>query len=154
MSKIILILICSLLSFTTMSQIVDKGEAKIAINQNGDTMLIMNLSDARTILADLMDKQILDSVLTAYEEKDSLNTEIIGFYKSQIEQLQKKIKIQELQIVTLTTLTHNKNSEITILDRTIKEQKKEIKRQKRFKTIGIMSALIIPTTVVLLLLKR
>ena len=154
MNKILIFLIFLFISVGGRAQIIEKGETKTAVNAQGDTLLVMNLSDARTILADLLDKQIVDSVLTEYEKRDSVKDEIIAVYKTQVEQLQNKIKIQELQIQTLTTLNHNKNTEITMLDRTIIEQKKEIKRQKRFKVVAIMTAIATPIAAAILILAK
>ena len=60
------------------SQTISRGEIQEIVNSNGDTLVIMHLEDARIILNDLLEYEVTDSLLTAYKEKDSLNTNAIS----------------------------------------------------------------------------
>ena len=66
-----------------LSQTISKGEIKTIV-ENGDTLVIMNLEDAKIILNDLLEYEIADSLLTVYKEKDSLNTNTITLQKEVI----------------------------------------------------------------------
>ena len=57
----------------TLSQTISKGEVRTIVD-NGDTLVIMNLEDAKLILNDLLEYEIADSILTVYKEKDTLNS--------------------------------------------------------------------------------
>ena len=110
------------------SQIISKGEVKETINSNGDTLVIMHLEDARVILSDLLEYEIVDSLLTVYKEKDSLNTNTITLQKDVITKLSQKSQNQEYQISNFESILANKNQELQYKDDTIKEQKKEIRK--------------------------
>lgn len=117
----------------THSQTISKGEVKTLVNEKGDTLVMMNLEDARIILSDLMEYEIVDSLLITYKEKDSLNTTTITLQKDIIVKLTKKSNNQEIQIDNFETILANKNKELLLKEDTLKQQKKEIRKQKIFK---------------------
>ena len=47
-----------------------KGQVKTFVNETGDTLIAMRLDDARTILTDVLNYQIADSLVKEYEAKD------------------------------------------------------------------------------------
>ena len=126
------------------SQTISRGEIKETINSNGDTLVIMHLDDARVILNDLLEYEIADSLLTAYKEKDSLNSNTISLQKDIIFKLVEKSDNQQVQINNFQTILDHKNEEIELKEDIIKQQKKEIRKQKFFKLIGFTGSIILP----------
>jgi len=80
-----------------LSQTISKGEVRTIV-ENGDTLVIMNLEDAKVILNDLLEYEIADSLLIVYKEKDSLNTNTITLQKEVIFKLMEKSDNQQSQI--------------------------------------------------------
>ena len=113
---------------------------------------MMNLEDARIILSDLMEYEIVDSLLTTYKEKDSLNTTTITLQKDIIVKLTKKSTNQEIQIGNFESILANKDMEIKLKDETVKQQKKEIRKQKFLKILGFTGSIILPILTLLALL--
>jgi hypothetical protein len=126
------------------SQTISKGEIKEIVNSNGDTLVIMNLEDAREILSDLLDYEIVDSLLLSYKKNDSIQEDLIILQKITIKKLQKKNYNQHLIITNLDSLVSNKNREIEINTEVIKIQKKEIKKQKFLKVVGFIGSILLP----------
>lgn len=149
MKKILITLILIIASFYAESQIIPRGQTKIAVTKKGDTMLVMNISDARLILADLLDKKIVDSIVKAYQDKDSISSYAIALYKNQITDLQELSNNKDQQFEALQAILANKDSEIKTLNTTITKQKREIKKQSRLKMIGFSAAVILPIAVLL-----
>tara|TARA_R100001443_G_scaffold59845_2_gene70148 strand:+ start:2529 stop:2867 length:339 start_codon:yes stop_codon:yes gene_type:complete len=104
----------------------------------------MHLEDARVILNDLLEYEIADSLLTVYKEKDSLNEETISIQKDIIFKLVEKNDNQQYQIENFKEVLDNKNEELGFKEDTIKEQKKEIRKQKLLKLAGFTSTIILP----------
>tara|TARA_R110000824_G_scaffold391868_1_gene589967 strand:+ start:8857 stop:9198 length:342 start_codon:yes stop_codon:yes gene_type:complete len=113
---------------------------------------MMNLEDARIILSDLMEYEIVDSLLSVYKEKDSLNTTTITLQKDIIVKLTQKSNNQEIQISNFQTILDNKNEELKLKEITLKQQKKEIKKQKFLKIVGFCGSIILPILTLLALL--
>ena len=134
------------------SQTILKGEVKTLVNEKGDTLVMMNLEDARIILSDLMEYEIVDSLLSVYKEKDSLNTTTITLQKDIIVKLTQKSNNQEIQISNFQTILDNKNEELKLKEITLKQQKKEIKKQKFLKIVGFCGSIILPILTLLALL--
>jgi len=104
----------------------------------------MNLEDAREILSDLLDYEIVDSLLLSYKKNDSIQENLIILQKITIKKLQEKNYNQHLIITNLDSLVRNKNREIEINTEVIKTQKKEIKRQKFLKVVGFIGSILLP----------
>ena len=134
------------------SQTISKGEIKEIINSNGDTLVIMHLEDARIILNDLLEYEIVDSLLTVYKEKDSLNTNTISLQKDIIFKLAEKSDNQQSQINNFQKILDNNKQIIQYKDDTIKHQKKEIRKQKLQKILGFSGSVILPILTLLVLL--
>lgn len=128
----------------THSQTILRGEIKETVNSNGDTLVIMHLEDARVILNDLLEYEIVDSLLTTYKEKDSLNSNKIEIQKDIIFKLVEKNDNQQTQIDNFQQILDNKNEELGFKEDTIKQQKKEIRKQKLLKLAGFTSSIILP----------
>tara|TARA_Y100001980_G_C14413094_1_gene206162 strand:+ start:56 stop:478 length:423 start_codon:yes stop_codon:yes gene_type:complete len=134
------------------SQTISRGEIKETVNSNGDTLVIMHLEDARVILNDLLEYEVVDSLLTTYKEKDSLNTSKIEIQKDIIFKLVEKNNNQQTQINNFQQILDNLKSEIVLKEDTIKQQKKEIRKQKLLKLTGFTSSIILPILTLLALL--
>ena len=48
-----------------------KGQVKAFVNETGDTLIAMRLDDAKSILTDILNYQIADSLVKEYEAKDN-----------------------------------------------------------------------------------
>ncbi len=133
-----------------LSQTISKGEVRTIV-ENGDTLVIMNLEDAKVILNDLLEYEIADSLLTVYKEKDTLNTSTITLQKEVIFKLMEKSENQQSQIDNFQQILDNKNSELGMKEDTIKQQKKELRKQKFLKFLGLGGSVILPIIAILLL---
>ena len=129
-----------------------KGQVKTFVNETGDTLIAMRLDDARTILTDVLNYQLADSLVKEYEAKDKEKSKIITLQKEAIVKLTEKSENQEAQIANLELIIKNKDTEIGYKDEIIKQQKKEIRKQKVLKIVGFSGAIILPVMTALILL--
>lgn len=125
---------------------------KTVVNSVGDTLIEMSLADAKIILADIIDKQVADSMLLVYEFKDSISKSTIQVQLKQINILKEKVVNCETIIANLNEMLANKDKEIDLLNETIKKQKREIRKQKILKIIGFTSAVVLPVITLVVLL--
>ena len=121
------------------------------VNLKGDTVIQMSLADAKIILVTVFDKQIADSIIAVYETRDSLNSSTITLLKSEVDLLKDKVGNLNTMISNDTKIIVNKDSEITLLNQTIKDQKSEIRKQKVLKILGFTAAVVLPITVLIIL---
>lgn len=126
---------------------ISKGETQITISSSGDTILSMRMEDARGILSDVLQKEILDSLVIQYEIKDSLNIGQISILKSQILELIGKSSEQNDQIETLNLLINNSLAEIKIKNDIISQQKKKIRKNVMQKWIFIGTSIVLPAVI-------
>lgn len=136
----------------TISQTISKGDIKTIVNEKGDTLIIMNLEDAKFILSDLLQYEITDSLLNVYVQRDSLNQSKIILKDELIEKLNLQNSNYQEIISNLEFIIENKNIEISYKDTTIKQQKKEIKKQRNLKILGFLGSIILPILTLLILL--
>ena len=134
------------------SQTILRGEVKEIINSDGDVLVVMHLEDARIILNDLLEYEIVDSLLTVYKEKDSLNTNTISLQKDIIFKLVENSDNQQSQINNFQKILDNNKQIIQYKDDTIKHQKKEIRKQKLQKILGFSGSVLLPILTLLVLL--
>lgn len=135
-----------------ISQTTSNGTIESVVNKDGDTLVIMSLSDAKLILSDLLEYEITDSLLNVYVERDSLNSEKIILKDSIIEKLELQNKNKDEIIKNLNDIVTNKIKEIDYKDLTIEEQKKEIKKQRNLKRLGFVGSVVLPILTLILLL--
>ena len=126
---------------------------KTVINAKGDTIVEMNLADARLVLTDLFNARIADSTINVLTERDSINSNIITFQKEELVMLNEKFNNQLSIEENLNKILKNKDSEITLLNDVIKKQKKEIRKQKFLKVLGFTAAIVLPITTIILMAK-
>ena len=141
-----------LMTLPTISQTISKGEIKTTVNDKGDTLVIMNLEDAKFILSDLLQYEVTDSLLNVYVERDSLNTEKIVLKDEIIEKLNLQNSNCNEIVSNLEKIINNKDSEILLKDDIIKQQKKEIRKQKFLKFLGLAGSVILPIVTLLVLI--
>lgn len=119
--------------------------------QNKDTLIQFKLADARIILGDVLEKQRLDTLVEYLEVNDSLKDITLGNAFSVIRDLNAKDS-NNIQIIdNMTVITGNKDKEIALKDGIIKEQKKEIRKQKFLKIMGFTAAVVLPIATILLM---
>jgi hypothetical protein len=123
------------------------------INSKGDTIIQMSLEDAKLLLNDVLEKQVVDSILDVYILRDSIHTSTIELQLSDIEKLVKKNSNSELAFKNLQLVISNKDMEMDFLNDTIKQQKREIRKQKVLKIIGFTSAVVLPIITIILIAK-
>lgn len=110
----------------------------------------MNIDDAREILTVLLNKEFDDSLLIRYEVNERNYNEVIEQLKLQITDMESKSNNQESQKQLLLAMIDNKTNEINLLEKTIKAQKKEIRKQKFLKVIGFSGVIALPIIAILL----
>lgn len=135
-----------------ISQTTSNGIIESVVNKDGDTLVIMSLSDAKLILSDLLEYEITDSLLNVYVERDSLNSEKIILKDSIIEKLNLQNKNKDEIIKNLNDIVINKIKEIEYKDLTIEEQQEEIKKQRNLKRLGFVGSVVLPILTLILLL--
>jgi len=135
-----------------ISQTTSKGTIESVVNKDGDTLVIMSLSDAKLILSDLLEYEITDSLLNVYVERDSLNSEKIILKDSIIEKLELQNKNKDEIIKNLNDIITNKIKEIDYKDLIIEEQQEEINKQRNLKRLGFVGSVVLPIITLILLL--
>jgi hypothetical protein len=127
----------------TISKEENKELVKTYINQEGDTMVVMSIESARILLEDVLNYEYTDMLLKEYMVRDSLNNETIEIQKNIIIDLSKKNENLETIVKNLKEVIDNKDSETNIKDEIIKQQKKEIRKQKLLKIVGFATTFIL-----------
>lgn len=112
----------------------------------------MNLADAKIILTDLYNKQISDSLVTIYSVRDSLNSSNIKLLKTELDLYKEKCGNYDIILKNNSKMVSDKDAEIGVLNQTIKDQKKEIRKQKFLKIVGFTAAVVLPITTLILML--
>lgn len=113
----------------------------------------MGIKDAKTILSDVLKCEVLDSMVTFYQNKDKVSAKIISLQKQIQDKQDKQIEIMEGQITNYEKIVSNKDKEISMQNEIIREQRKEIRKQKLLKIAGFSGSVILPVITALLILK-
>ena len=129
--------------------ILKEPRVQTVINQKGDTLIQLKLSDAKLILAEVLDKEVADSLVNVYMFRDSLNKTTIELQVKEIRALQQKGFNYNQQVANLEKIVGNKDEELEKLNVIIKFQKKEIRKQKTYKILGFTAAVVLPILVLL-----
>ena len=122
------------------------------VTEQGDTMVIMTYEDARMLLQDVLYYEYTDSLLTEYKAKDILNEGKITLQKDFIDNLNKENLNLKQMNTNLKEVIKNKDEELGYNADTIKQQKKEIRKQKRLKILGFVGTVVVPIVVIILLI--
>tara|TARA_R110001592_G_scaffold217776_4_gene471628 strand:- start:2348 stop:2695 length:348 start_codon:yes stop_codon:yes gene_type:complete len=115
-------------------------------------MVSMSIVDAKTLLEDVLHYEYADSLLNVYIDKDSLNNKRFEIQKTTILKLTQLNTNQSEIIDNLGEVVKNKDSENNLKDDIIKQQDKEIKKQKILKKFGFGGSIVLPIIVLILLL--
>lgn len=133
-----------MLSQTTLTK---EPRVQTVINQKGDTLIQFHIKDARILLVDVLDKQVLDSIVEVYKVRDSISQNQIQLYVKDVRLLQEKSANKDKENANLDKIIELRNTEIAVLNETIKQNKKEIRKQKFYKVLGIIGAIALPILV-------
>lgn len=136
----------------SISQTISEGKIESVVNENGDTLIVMSLSDAKLILTDLLEYEITDSLLNVYIERDSLNQNKIFIKDELIKKLELQNGNKDKIIENLEVIVENSKEIISLKDKTIEEQKKEIRTQKNLKRLGVVGSVVLPIVTLILLM--
>lgn len=128
----------------------DTHRVQAIVTTQGDTLIQFKLNDAKIILAEILDKEIADSLVNVYMERDAININTIKLQISQIKLLQQKSENQNQQIINLEKILSNKDTEIITLKKIVEENKKEVKKQKRLKNLGFIGCVVLPILILIL----
>lgn len=131
-----------------------KGQVKTFVSDTGDTLIAMRLEDAKIVLTDLLNYQLADSIIKEYELKDKESSKVILLQKDVISRLSNQLLNDETRITNLEGVVKNKDEEILIKDNTIKNQKKEIRKQKLLKIVGFSGAIILVTALLFIMFNK
>lgn len=127
------------------SQTLSKNQRiKAVVTTKGDTLLQMNISDARKLLKIVLEKEVNDNLLAYYIKRDSLNQDLITIKDEKIKSL--IITNYNLQLINenLNKVIANHEANAKELRDVIKKQNKEIRKQKVLKTIGFIGCVVLP----------
>ena len=141
-----------LMALPSISQTISEGKIESVVNENGDTLIVMSLSDAKLILTDLLEYEITDSLLNVYIERDSLNQNKIFIKDELIKKLELQNGNKDKIIENLEVIVENSKEIISLKDKTIEEQKKEIRTQKNLKRLGVVGSVVLPIVTLILLM--
>ena len=130
-----------------------EGEVKTILSDKGDTLIVMGINDGKSILSDVLRCEILDSMVTEYENKDKANTTIITTLKEIETKRGQQIEILEKQVLNCEKIVSNKDEEISLRNQIINEQRKEIRKQRLLKIAGFSGSIILPVITALLMIK-
>ena len=155
MKQLFVLIVCLLMAFQTLSQTISKIEPRVltSTNAKGDTLVTMTLADAKVVLNDLYGKQISDSLIEVYMEREVIHLSSISLLKSEVDAYKTKCSNLDMIISNDTSIIANKDTEINLHLDTIKDQKREIRKQKILKVIGWTAAVVLPITVIILMAK-
>jgi len=151
MKYLVTLMFCLLMALPARSQNTLKEQERVqaVINEYGDTVIQMSLSDAKLILKVVLEKEINDSLLSVYTVVDSLNKNKISLLVNKIEALQvEKHNLTEM-VNNLNSVIKNKEAETKILNDIIKKQKKEIRKQKIIKIVALVGDVVLPVATLL-----
>ena len=120
------------------------------VNQQGDTIIQMKLDDAKIILADVLDREVADSLVNVYKTRDSINKNTIELQVKEIRALQQKGFNYEQQVANVDKISKNKDTEIEKLNKSLEDEKKATKKQRRLKNLGFVGCVVLPIIVLLI----
>jgi len=130
----------------------NSNRVRTIITSAGDTLVQMHYEDARTLLKFVLHCEYSDSILSVYKERDSLNTRTITLQKEVLMKMGKEKLNLEVMLSNLDEIILNKEKALLLKDNTIKQQKKEIRKQKFLKILGFTGSIILPIVVLIAML--
>ena len=136
----------------SQNTLTKQNRVKTTIDSNGDTLITMKYEDARILLRDVLYYEYVEELLMEYKHKDTVNQEIITIQKSTIDKVTQRNNILDTLLLILEEVIRNKDTELGYKDDIIKQQKKEIFKQKVFKFIGYTGTIDLPIITMIILL--
>lgn len=137
-----------LISFNAFTS--DLRRIEVVFDSKGDTILLMPLEAAKTLLIGVMEGEVCDSLLNEYIRKDNIQKEIILLKLSTIRNLNEKSNNYEILTSNLNKMLKNASVENGYLNETIKDLKKQVRKERRQKRIIITVGFILPITIFIL----
>lgn len=135
------------------SQITSNDISRVqALTVNGDTLIQMQLFDAKIVLKGVLDGEAADSLLKIFMVRDSINTSIIQVQVSQIRLLQEKSANQAKLAENLNAIIRNNESEIARLNSIIDQQRKQIRKERFVKKLALIGDVVLPVLVLILVI--
>lgn len=128
-----------------------KSRVTVIVTEQGDTLVQMGYKDAKILLEDVLHYEYSDSLITVYKERDSLNAQTITLQKEVLMKMGEEKQNLQQMIDNFETIVANKDTELLLKDDIIKQQKKEIRKQKVLKIVGFAGSIILPVITILLL---
>lgn len=146
-----MVLVLMNLQMNSQTTLTKNNRVSYFINQKGDTIITMKLSDAKIIFKDLLDCKILDSLYTLNYEKTIQLNDIMNLRLEEIKMLNGKINnLQDIINISDEKLK-NKDLEISILSEDNDKLKKEVRKQKLLKKLFMVTTIALPITLILIL---
>lgn len=133
----------------SQNTLIKEPRVQTIINQKGDTLIQFHIKDAKILLADVLDKEILDSIVSVYKNRDSISQKQIQLYVKEVRLMQEKSINKDFENANLNKIIELRNTEISELNKTIKQDKKEIRKQKFYKVLAMISAIALPILVLI-----
>lgn len=133
----------------SQNTLIKEPRVQTIINQKGDTLIQFHIKDAKILLADVLDKEILDSIVSVYKNRDSISQKQIQLYVKEVRLMQEKSINKDTENANLNKIIELRNTEISELNKTIKQDKKEIRKQKFYKVLAMISAIALPILVLI-----
>ncbi len=129
---------------------IKEPRVTVVIDSKGDTIIQFKAADAKIILKDVLDKQVLDTIVKVYVVRDSLQNSTITLQLNVIKNLENENKNKDIITSNLDKVVMNKDSEITKLNVVVEKQKKEIRKQKFLKITAYITGVLIPLVIKLI----
>jgi hypothetical protein len=140
-----MLIICLLIALQAHSQNLSKNQrVKTYVNESGDTLIQMSISDAKFILKTILLSEISDSLLSVYSTRDSLTNNLITLNTEKICSLEEKNTNLNEVIKGLNAIIANNDLVNNEQKKIIEEQKKEISKQKKLKILGFVASIVLP----------
>ena len=140
------------LSGVSQTTSIDTENNNVRLSEKGDSItLVLHIDDAKLVLGDLLDYEKVGSLLLLYQQKDSINIQVIKRKEIIISTQEEKIENFILQIDNYRQILQNKDSEITIFLDRIKQLEKLLKKERRKKKIAIAAAVVGPVVTAIIM---
>lgn len=130
------------------SQSILKEERVKTFTEKGVKYIGFNEADAKLILKDVLEKEVLDSLINEYMYKDKSQTDLINLQSNIIYDLKNKDQKSEQELKNLSLVVNNNSLEISKLNQDLITEKKEVKKQKLLKKLGFALAVILPVSLI------
>ena len=98
----------------------------------------------------MLDREVADSLVNVYKTRDSINKNTIELQVKEIRALQQKGFNYEQQVANLDKISKNKDTEIEKLNKSLEDEKKATKKQRRLKNLGFVGCVVLPIIVLLI----